>query len=306
MFHKIINDDSSNILDIWKERELPKINFCINSPPYWNMLRRALDYRGQGTRSQLRRLDKNLDTHYSEDKRDLGNISNYNMFIDELSKIYFDIYNIMKSGCYLVIVIQNIVKGNKVYPLTFDLTSKLKEKFIYMGEIMNIMDHKPLYVFGYPTQFGMNNCHHYCLIFRKKGKIKRQKIEYDKRYIDMGERGKYDNHNTLNDLTGKEWIKFTKSWKIYNNKPRSKKAILHPATFSEKLVKDFVLFFTKKEDVVLDPFLGSGTTSIVCKMLSRNSIGIELSKRYYEISKERLNKTKVLDLSYKPRNKSMF
>lgn len=43
-------------------------------------------------------------------------------------------------------------------------------------------------------------------------------------------------------------------------------------------------------DVVLDPFMGSGTTGIVAKKLKRNFIGIELDKAYYDIAKERINK----------------
>jgi DNA modification methylase len=105
----------------------------------------------------------------------------------------------------------------------------------------------------------------------------------EERYIDLGKRGVYDRKNQLNNLTGKEWIKFTKSWKIYKPKQREEYQITHPAKFPESLVKDFVSFFTKKNQLVFDPFLGSGTTAKVCQYLNRDFIGIELSKKYYKL-----------------------
>lgn len=59
----------------------------------------------------------------------------------------------------------------------------------------------------------------------------------------------------------------------------------HSATFPKELPRWFIKLFTKPGDVVLDPFLGSGTTSIVAKEMARNSIGIEILKEYYDIAK---------------------
>lgn len=100
--------------------------------------------------------------------------------------------------------------------------------------------------------------------------------------------GIYSEKNKLNDLTGKEWIKFTKSWFIHNPPPRNKLEILHPAKFPEGLIKDFIKFFTKEGDLVLDPFLGSGSTAVAAKKSSRSCIGFEISKKYADISKSRL------------------
>jgi hypothetical protein len=52
-----------------------------------------------------------------------------------------------------------------------------------------------------------------------------------KEYIDLGERGKYNPNNKLNDLTGKEWIKFSKSWFIHTPPRRKDNEILHPAKY---------------------------------------------------------------------------
>ncbi|SRR3989339_1760318 len=62
----------------------------------------------------------------------------------------------------------------------------------------------------------------------------------------------------------------------------------HSATFPKELPRWFIKLFTKPCDVVLDPFLGSGTTSIVAKEMSRNSIGIEILKEYYDLAKENI------------------
>lgn len=52
--------------------------------------------------------------------------------------------------------------------------------------------------------------------------------------------------NKLNEMSGTEWIKFTKSWFVHRPEPRGDQKIRHPASFPESLVRDFVLFFTKK------------------------------------------------------------
>ncbi len=59
----------------------------------------------------------------------------------------------------------------------------------------------------------------------------------------------------------------------------------HSAVFPEALPEWFIKLFTKEGDVVLDPFLGSGTTTRVAKRMGRNSIGIELLEEYYDLAK---------------------
>ena len=66
------------------------------------------------------------------------------------------------------------------------------------------------------------------------------------------------------------------------------KTINHPATFPEKLVFDHIISWSNEGDVVLDCFLGSGTTGKVAKQLNRQFIGIEISPEYLEIAKNRI------------------
>ena len=56
-----------------------------------------------------------------------------------------------------------------------------------------------------------------------------------------------------------------------------------------ELMEHLVKLFSKKDAIVLDPFLGSGTTAIACKNTNRKCIGIELNKEYYDISVDRCN-----------------
>jgi len=69
----------------------------------------------------------------------------------------------------------------------------------------------------------------------------------------------------------------------------------HSAAFPESLPEWFIRLFTQPGDVVLDPFMGSGTTNNVAQRMSRNSIGIEISEEYYSMVKDQLEeKTLVL------------
>ena len=63
---------------------------------------------------------------------------------------------------------------------------------------------------------------------------------------------------------------------------------IHSATFPLELAETIIKNFSKEDDIVLDPFLGSGTTAVACKQLKRNYIGIELSEEYCAIAKKRL------------------
>ena len=62
----------------------------------------------------------------------------------------------------------------------------------------------------------------------------------------------------------------------------------HPAMFPLQLVKDHILSWSNENDLVLDPFMGSGTTGVACKELNRNFIGIEKVETYYNIAKDRI------------------
>ena len=67
----------------------------------------------------------------------------------------------------------------------------------------------------------------------------------------------------------------------------------HSAAFPEELPEWFIKLFTKKDDTVLDPFMGSGTTLFVAERMKRNSIGIDIVPRYYEMVQDRLRSSEL-------------
>jgi DNA modification methylase len=105
--------------------------------------------------------------------------------------------------------------------------------------------------------------------------------------------GKYDQRNKLNDLTGKDWIKLTKSFMFSEKTAEDKDAFNHPAPFLIKDVSKLISMFTKKGMLVLDPFVGSGTTIIASHNLQRKCIGIDLSEKYMALATIRFNKSKI-------------
>lgn len=154
----IYNENAENI----KKINLPKIAFSISSPPYWNVLNRSTkDFKAKRTKN-------GFDVNYSTNQEDLGNIDNYELFLERLAKIYFNIYDLLKNGAYLVIIVKNIKKEGKMYPLAWDLARILSKKYELKDEKLWIQDKVSLAPYGYPSAWASNILHHYCLIFQKK------------------------------------------------------------------------------------------------------------------------------------------
>ena len=101
-------------------------------------------------------------------------------------------------------------------------------------------------------------------------------------------KGNYSERNELNDLTGKEWLKLTKSFWFSEKCKDDKYAFQHPAPFLIKDIEKLISLFTKKNMTVLDPFSGIGTTLVACSNLGRRGIGIDLSKDYCLLAEARL------------------
>jgi DNA modification methylase len=93
-------------------------------------------------------------------------------------------------------------------------------------------------------------------------------------------------NNRLNDLSSKEWLKFQKSWFVHNPPPRQKNVLRHPAKFPETLAQEFIEFFTKPGQTVLDPMAGTGSALVAALRSGRNSYGIELNPAYAEIARQ--------------------
>lgn len=97
------------------------------------------------------------------------------------------------------------------------------------------------------------------------------------------------------DITKEEFIEWTNG--VWTFMGESKKRVGHPAPFPLELPRRCIKLFTFVGDTVLDPFLGSGSTLIVCVLTGRKGIGIEIDRNYCEIAKQRLiNEAKINQL----------
>jgi DNA modification methylase len=111
--------------------------------------------------------------------------------------------------------------------------------------------------------------------------------------VDMGVRGVYDKRNKLNDLTGKEWLRSSRSVWTSRRCALDADAFEHPAPFLVKDVKRLIEIFTKKGERVADVFMGSGTTVLAAALCGRHGIGIDLNPEYCSLARRRLAKSKV-------------
>ena len=92
----------------------------------------------------------------------------------------------------------------------------------------------------------------------------------------------------ISDIVKKEFIDWTNGLWTFNGE--SKKRVGHPAPFPIELPKRCIKMFSYVGDIVLDPFLGSGTTLIVSSLYNRQGVGIEIDKKYFELAIDRINK----------------
>jgi len=152
-------------------RGLPQFDFAITSPPYWRMLGTS---RGGVFSKHKQRAAQGLDTTYSANPADLGNIGGYPKFISALGKVFDGVGRCVREGKYLVVVAQNLrdPKGN-IRPLAWDLARRIEKRgrtaarWRFQGERIWCQNTKPLGIWGYPKIFVPNYHHHYCLIFQR-------------------------------------------------------------------------------------------------------------------------------------------
>lgn len=99
----------------------------------------------------------------------------------------------------------------------------------------------------------------------------------------------------LNELDGKTWERYSISiWEIVKSREESK--LKHPAMFPVELCRRLIEIYTKKGDVVLDPFMGSGSAVIAARDLERKGIGFDINLDFVELAKKRLSQQKLIHL----------
>lgn len=154
---EIVEGDARKI----KNFQFPKFDYVITSPPYWDMLNM------KGAETQANRHYKGLKTNYSDDKNDLGNLSDYKDFIAVLSNIYIDTIKCIKPDGYMTIVVKNVKKKGEHYPLASDLTEQLLPHVPLVHVAFWCQDDLKIAPYGYKHTWVSNTFHHYCLTFKK-------------------------------------------------------------------------------------------------------------------------------------------
>ena len=160
---EVITGDANNIDNYVRIKQIPLIDYIITSPPYWDMLRA----RGAETQKK-RRTSPELDVSYSEDINDLGNVDDYDEFVERLVRIYELLQPYLKPRAYLTIIVKNVKKGGKVYPLAWDLARYLGKIYTQKDEKTWVQDNQRLAPYGLGSAWVSNTFHHYCLQFRNE------------------------------------------------------------------------------------------------------------------------------------------
>jgi DNA modification methylase len=158
---QVITGSAAQLARFTAQYKIPTIDYILTSPPYWDML------HTQGAASQRRRrTDPSLDVYYSSDPEDLGNITDYNEFIERLASIYETLQPFLRPRAYLTIIVKNVKKGGHLYPLAWDLARRLAQTYTLKDEKLWLQDNQRLSPYGLGNAWVSNTFHHYCLQFR--------------------------------------------------------------------------------------------------------------------------------------------
>lgn len=146
-----------------------KFHYAVTSPPYWSML------TNPGSENQEARRNRNLPLVYSDHQQDLGNIDDYERFIDVLEAVYNEIAERLDKGGILTVVVKNVKRNHILYPLAWNLALRLcgpEGRFDYVGNTLWCQDDVGIKPFAVGIHWVSNILHTYCLHFqrRKNGK----------------------------------------------------------------------------------------------------------------------------------------
>jgi DNA modification methylase len=161
--YELITGDATQIGELVNHFQIPPIDYVITSPPYWDMLHA----RGANTQ-KTRRSSQQLDVVYSDDPHDLGNIQDYDEFLCRLKNLYAGMQSYLQPGAYLTIIVKNVKKGGKIYPLAWDLAKSLEDTYTLKDEKIWCQDNQRLAPYGLGNAWVSNTFHHYCLQFRNE------------------------------------------------------------------------------------------------------------------------------------------
>jgi len=244
-----------------------RVALTVTSPPYWN----AIDY-------DLHAADKAQ--HYRTRKYALG-YADYEEYLDWLERIFKEVLRVTKPGGFCAIVIGTVLLKGQHYPVPFDLIARLSRSgWQFHQDIIwhkctagvkraGVTIQKP-----YPGYYYPNIMTEYILVFRKPGEpIYRRASEDEKK------QSAYPiNRLFTMDIANNVW----------HIAPVPPDVIDHPCPFPEEIPDRLIKLYSYVDDVVLDPFTGSGQTLKVAKRLDRQYVGYETIEKYVQLAKERI------------------
>jgi site-specific DNA-methyltransferase (adenine-specific) len=222
----------------------------------------------------------------------------YNGFVWDFKGIADELYRITKYGGVVVWVVSDKTKNGSETGTSFRQALYFKEIGFNLHDTMiYASDKPPLSHNRYEQKF------EYMFVF-SKGKPKTfNPIMEDCKYAGEGKGARTFRH-TGEELQETHTKKPVQDKKIkgniwaystgFNKSTKDKIAFKHPAIFPEKLVEDHILSWSNEGDLILDCFMGSGTTAKMAILNNRNYIGFELSQEYVDIAEDRLNKLREL------------
>lgn len=141
-----------------------------------------------------------------------------------------------------------------------------------------------------PTEGRYYDVFEYMYVF-SKGKPKALNLLVDRKNKSCGTKSKKETRSCREDRRIKEGVRIVKEysrrfnvWEI----SRGHNKTSHPAVFPEALARDHIISWSNPGDIVLDPFMGSGTTGVACIKTGRRFIGMELDQSYFDIAANRI------------------
>ena len=214
--------------------------------------------------------------------KEYDNDLSLNEYLSLLKNCFTETHRVLVDGGRACINIANI--GRKPYIPLSDYVSKIMIEigFNMRGEIIWNKSTGA----GISTAWGsfqsasnpiLRDVHEYILIF-SKGNYKR-------------ERDKEEKELRKDNITKEEFIEWTKS--VWTMNTESAKRIGHPAPFPEELPNRLIKLFSFTNDIVIDPFMGSGTTAIAAIKNNRNFVGYEINKEYINLANNRILNLKI-------------
>lgn len=216
-----------------------------------------------------------------------GGLRKYTGFSWDFEALASELYRVTKQGGVVVWVVDDTtIKGNEqATPFSQCLFFKkcgftLHDTMIWVKDGGGAVGSEYTYKqnFEYMFVFSKGRPKSINLIHDKPN------LSYGKKHTGRGRRKPNGETRQENRAPSKPFSKRNNWWYI----PPQKKGLGHPAVFPEKLAQDHILSWSNEGEVVLDPFLGSGTTAKMAILNNRNYIGFEISKEYCDIASARI------------------